>query len=142
MVQCKSFFGSDTVDYWEGDKWVDLTRVDDSLNELNKMLNFVFLVNEEDSLIWNFNPNGLFFVSSLYGYTFEDYHEPHWAKAWFKGLSPKVNIIFWILLEDKILITDNLKNKGLSLVSRCYLCKQLEESVNHFTIHCSYTRNL
>ena len=46
--------------------------MNDSLNDLNKMLNVVFLVNEEDSLIWKFNSIGLFSVNSLYGNTFDD----------------------------------------------------------------------
>ena len=58
MMQCKTTSGSLVTDYWEGDKWVDLTRVDDSLVDLNKLLNVVFLVNKEDSLIWKANHNG------------------------------------------------------------------------------------
>ena len=50
---------------------MDLTRVDDPLNDLNKLLNVVFLVNEEDSLIRKANPNEHFFVSSQYGYTYD-----------------------------------------------------------------------
>lgn len=69
-------------------------RVDEALNDLNKMLNAIFLVQEEDDLIWKFNPNGLFSISSLYGNAFEDYHVPCRAEAWFKGLTPKVNICF------------------------------------------------
>ena len=52
------------------------------------MLNVVFLIDEEDSLIWKLNPNGLFSVSSLHVQNFEDFHERCWAKDWFKGMTP------------------------------------------------------
>ena len=71
-----------------------------------------------------------------------EHPEPCWAKAWFKGMTPKVNIFFWILLQDKILIMDNLLKRGFNIVNRCYLCKNDVESVNHMTMHCSYTNRV
>lgn len=78
----------------------------------------------------------------MYANAFEDYQALSWAKAWFEGMTPKINICFWILLKDKILTPDNLMKRGMNLVSRCYLCKEVEESVNHLTIHYSYTKRL
>ena len=91
-------FGTYVADYWVDGKWVDFTSVDLSLKDLNKMLNAVLLIEEEDSLIWKLNPNGLFSFSSLYLQNFEDCHEPCWAKAWFKSMTPKIKIFFWIFL--------------------------------------------
>ena len=42
-------FGTYVADYWEDGNWVDFSRVDISLKDLNKMLNVVFLIDEEDS---------------------------------------------------------------------------------------------
>ena len=113
MDQCKTIFGTHVANYWEEDKWVNLARVDGAINDLKKMLNVVFIVHDEDTLIWKFNPNGLFSISSLYGNTFEYCYVPCQAKAQFKGLTPKVNIFFGILLQDKILSTDNLMKKSM-----------------------------
>lgn len=57
-------------------------------------------------------------------------------------MTPKVNILFRILLQDKILTTDKLLKRGFNIVNRFYVCKNVVESVNHLTIHCSYTRRL
>ena len=51
-------------------------------------------------------------------------------------------MVFWILLEDKILTTNNLMKRGKNFVNKCYLCKEAEELANHLTIHCSYTRRV
>ena len=77
--------------------WLDLKRVNDNLVDLNKCLNVVFLSQKEDDLIWKLDPSGIFSISSAYANSFDLYEEPCWAKAWVKGLTPKINIFFWIL---------------------------------------------
>ena len=81
-------------------------------------------------------------MSSVYANAFEEHQEPCWAKAWFKGMTPKVNIFFWILLQEKILTTDNLLKKGFKIFNRCYLCENDVESITHLTLHCSFTKNI
>lgn len=63
---------------------------------------------------------------------------PCWAKAWFPGLTPKINIFLWILLQNNILTIDNLRKRDFYLPNRCYLCLNNEESVNHMFIHCPF----
>ena len=92
MEKCKNLFGIFVEDYWEENKWLDFKRVDRNLIDLNKILNVVFLSHEEDALIWKYNPNGIFPVSLVYANAFEEHPKPCWAKAWFKGMTPKVNI--------------------------------------------------
>ena len=110
--------------------------------DLNKILNVVFLIHEEDALIWILNSNGLFSVSLVFANDFEEHPKPCWAKAWFKGINPKVNIFFWIFLQEFILTTDNLLKRGFNIVNRCYLCKNDVESVNHMILHCFYTKRV
>ena len=56
-----------------------------------------------------------------------------------KGMTPKVNIFFWILLQNKILTLDNLKKRGFFIVNHCVLCKNDEESVDHIMLHCPFS---
>ena len=81
-------------------------------------------------------------ISSTYANSFDVHDEPCWAKAWVKGMTPKVNIFFWILLQNKILTLDNLKKRGFIIINRCLLCKNDCESVNHITLHCPFTKML
>ena len=77
----------------------------------------------------------------VYVDSFDMNPEPYWAKAWVKGMTPKINIFFWILLT-KILTIDNLMKRGFNIGNRCYLCKNDVESANHLTLHFSYTKKI
>lgn len=83
MEQCKNLFGIFVEDYWEENNWLELNRVDRNLNDLNKIMIAIFLSHEKNALIWKYNPNGLFYVSSIYANAFEEHHESCWAKARF-----------------------------------------------------------
>ena len=59
-----------------------------------------------------------------------------------KGMTPKVNIFFWILLQNKVLTIDNLIKRGFVIINRCALCKKDGESVDHITLHYPFTRKI
>ena len=123
MVQCKNIFGTFVVDYQENNSWLDLKRVDENMVELNKFLNVTFLSQEEDELIWKHDPSGMFSVISSYINSFDMHPEPYWAKAWVKGITPKINIFFQIILQNKIFTIYNLVKRGFNIINRCYLFK-------------------
>ena len=125
-------------DYWKDNGWVDLFRLDPNLAKLRKSLNYFFLNQKEDVLIWGKEPNGVYSVASAYANSFDNHDEPCWAKAWMKGMTPKVNIFFWILLQNKVLTLDNLKKGGIVVINRCVLCKNDGESIDHITLHCPF----
>ena len=62
--------------------------------------------------------------------------------AWVRGMTPKNNIVFWILLQNKILSLDNLKKRVVFIANRCVLCKNDVESVDHIMLHCSFTKKV
>ena len=96
------------ADYWNDYDWVDLFGLDPNLADLRKSLNYFFLNHKEDEIIWGSEPNGFFSVASAYVDSFVNHDEPCWAKVWMKGMTPKVNIFFWILLQNKVLTLENL----------------------------------
>lgn len=137
---CKRVFGSLVEGYWIGDKWQNIEGIHPGLINLKKHLFFAWLNNEEDVLIWKFEPKGNITVSSMYGVLTPDPSEsPFLSKAWIKGLIPKINIFYWTILQNKILTLDNLKIRGFNFPNRCALCLKEEESMDHLVIHCSFT---
>ena len=142
MEQCKNQIGTFVVDYWKDDMCLDLNSVEHNLVKLSKCLNVIFLNHKEDELIWKTNPSGIFSIVSAYANSFDAHYEPYWAKAWVKGMTPKVNIFFWILLQNKILTLDNLKKRGFIIINRCVLYKNDGESVDHITLHFPFTKKL
>ena len=63
-------------------------------------------------------------------------------KAWYLGLIPKINIFFWLFLQNSVLTIDNLNKWGLYIPNRWILCKNQVEFVDHLFIHCSFKREV
>ena len=59
-------------------------------------------------MAWGQDLGGFFRVLSIFSP--EDNNiSPTWAKAWIKSLAPKINVFFWIMLQNKILNLGNLQ---------------------------------
>ena len=82
------------------------------LNPLMISLNAIIINNKRVEVIWGDNLNGQYFVTSGYFSLWDRMEKPIWAKAWTSSLTPKINIFFWLLLQDKILTLDNLAKRG------------------------------
>ena len=57
------------------------------------------------------------------------------------GLS-RVVFFIWEATWRKVLTLDHIQRRGWSLVNRCFLCLNEEESVDHILLHCDRTRLL
>ena len=118
---CKQRYGNLVSHYWQNDSQVNLIDIDKTFNYIQLSLNVVSLYPHlEDEIIWQADPSGQFKVSSIFVSKDKDY-KPLWSHAWIKGLFPKINIFFWILLQNKILTLDNLQKRGINVVNRCTL---------------------
>ena len=73
-------------------------------------------------MIWSVDASGGFKVSSIFKPNVKG-APPLWTRAWIKGLTPKINIFYWILLQQKIPTQDNLQKGGINVVNQCNLCK-------------------
>lgn len=62
------------------------------------ILNAMILNNKRDELVWGGNTNGLYTVYFGYFLLWNKMEKPIWAKAWMTGLTPKINIFFWLML--------------------------------------------
>ena len=72
------------------------------------MLNSMIPNNKRDELVWRDNPNGSYSVASGYNSLWSLKEKSPWAEAWLPGLTPKINIFYWLALQNKILTQDNL----------------------------------
>ena len=103
------------------------------------MLNAFFLYpHKEDKMIWRANANDCFRASTIFS-SKEKGASPLWSKAWIKGLIPKINIFYWILLHNKILTQDNLQKRGINAVNQCSLCKEGYEDMDYLFLSCNYS---
>ena len=92
-------------------------------------------------MVWGNDPGGCFKVFSIFRPE-DKTISPIWAKAWIKGLMPKINIFFWIMLQNKKFTLDYLQKKGINLVNGCSLCKMDMEERNHLCLNCKFSQNV
>jgi len=106
------------------------------------VLNSLVLSNKKDDLVWRDNPNGCYSFASGYISLWSLREKPPWVDAWLPGLIPKINIFFWLALQNKILTQDNLIKRGHVIPNRCPLCKNNLELGNHLFILCDFAREV
>jgi hypothetical protein len=98
-----------------------------------------------DILRWGHSMTGIFSVNEAY-YLQGNYHnqspEIIWSKIWQSILWPKVSIFLWLTAQNRILTWDNLLKKGFIGPSRCTLCQQREETMEHLFNNCHYSQQI
>ncbi|WMV27348.1 hypothetical protein MTR67_020733 [Solanum verrucosum] len=126
---------------WNLNDW-EMCRMTEFLVTLAQFSN---LSEEEDSLVWNVGSKGCFTVNSAY----EDLHtvgfeevEWPWKMIWKTKIPYKVNCFTWLLAKETVLTHENLNKRGVHLCSRCFLCEEQGETVNHLFLHCKWTTQL
>lgn len=106
---------------------------------------FKYLSEEGDSLVWEGESGRGLTVSSAYNLfvpTGSEIVDWPWKMIWKAKIPYKVNCFTWLLAKEAILTHDNLNKRGHHLCSRCFLCEDQRETVNHLFLHCTRTEQL
>ncbi|WMV56231.1 hypothetical protein MTR67_049616 [Solanum verrucosum] len=61
---------------------------------------------------------------------------------WKTKIPYKVNCFTWLLAKETVLTHENLNKRGVHLCSRCFLCEEQGETINHLFLHCKWTTQL
>ena len=136
---CIRRYGLKVGEYRNSHGWHDLSLISQDLKSLMMILNAMIINNKRDEFIWRDNSNGKYSITLGYFLLWDRMEKSIWSKAWIPSPTPKINIFFWLLLQDKILTLENLANKGQIIPNRCSLCKHDLEMVNHLFIHCPFS---
>ena len=97
----------------------------------------------EDSLIWKIERKGKFSVKSYYRSLKVENNPLLPAKEVWGSRAPlRTRLFAWEAVWGKISTVDMLMRRGWSMVNRCNLCKENEESADHILIHRDKTRKL
>jgi hypothetical protein len=102
-------------------------------------------VNEElpDAISWRLTPNAAYSAKSAYNMFFIGRIEMPGAKElWTAGAPLKHKIHMWLALKDRLWTADRLARRGLQHPPLCTLCCQEEETVEHLTLQCSFSREV
>uniref|UniRef100_M1A801 Reverse transcriptase zinc-binding domain-containing protein n=1 Tax=Solanum tuberosum TaxID=4113 RepID=M1A801_SOLTU len=139
------------AELWTGQGWN--LRLRRNLNdwEVNFIADFqntvpqnLNLTEEKDSLVWKVDSKGIFTVRSAYkdltGTNTQEIRWP-WRMIWKTKVPYKVNYFTWLLTKDAVLTHENLNKRKHNLCSRCHLCEEQIETVNHLFLHCNGQTN-
>jgi hypothetical protein len=100
--------------------------------ELKPIVSLLELVEEDDSIIWQYNSSGRFSVQSLYAIVNDRSVKPVYTPVmWNISVPFRVHIFLWLLSNNKTLTRNNLE-KGRNWIiidvysvinqSRCHIC--------------------
>ena len=101
-------------------------------------------IDRKDKLIWAASNFGNYIVKEGYNaiicsQQWEAVNIPL-NLCWDKSCLPKAGLFLWLAFQGKILTYDNLQKRGFSGPSRCILCKQESEDIDHLLYNCTYAK--
>lgn len=117
----------------------EVPRVAEFFSVLNQ---FMGLQTGEDRLWWQGNNKGSYRVNAAYHLMSQTNHQiPNWPwkLIWKTKVPYKVSCFVWLLAREAASTLDNLMKRGKILCSRCFMCKETAETVNHLFLHCKFT---
>ena len=94
-------------------------------------------------MVWKIERRGKFSVKSYYR-SLKGENSPFFPakEVWGSHAPLRTRFFTWEAVWGKISTIDMLMRRGWSMVNRCNLCKENEESADHILIHCDKTRKL
>eukprot|EP00253_Pinus_taeda_P022158 PITA_22158 len=119
----------------------------DAIQDLNQQIlkRKIRIVVENDKLRWGPKGNGEFSLKEARS-IIEREEQPDtmpWAdKVWDNFQWLKIRTFLWLLMQRKTLTWENLLRKGFQGPSRCPMCLQEEETMNHLFNSCEWASQL
>ena len=113
------------------------TKLWSRLREVN------LLEGQEDNIAWTNTASKCCEAKSAYRLQFlGTVTKINYKKLWKSKAEGKCKFFFWVILQGKILINDNLGKKGIGHAGICHLCDQTEETTMHLIIQCPTARSI
>eukprot|EP00253_Pinus_taeda_P013888 PITA_13888 len=119
----------------------------DVIHDLNQQIRKrkIRIAVENDKLRWGPKGNGEFSLKEARS-IIEQEEQPDivpWAnKIWDNFQWPKIRTFLWLLMQKKTLTWENLRRKGFQGPSKCHMCLQEEETMNHLFNSCEWASQL
>ncbi|XP_026399288.1 uncharacterized protein LOC113295154 [Papaver somniferum] len=133
---------------WNGIKWVN-TEFNENTRWVVDFLQFFSIeqlpvIREgEDLLIWCNSYSGHFTVSDAVNKIRLHQSKLHWyKKIWHSSVIPSTSANVWKITRGVCATEENLRKKGFQFASRCYICHDGEDSMDHILWKCEFSNRL
>lgn len=118
-----------------------LVGMDDDITELKDRISHFTILQSPDQLTWQWRPNGLFSVKSIYlALTDGGTRDPGLDTIWKLYIPLKVKVFCWLALKKRLPTTDLLVKRGWAGNTTCALYGAKDESVDHLFTRCVFTK--
>ncbi|XP_026417203.1 uncharacterized protein LOC113312681 [Papaver somniferum] len=93
-----------------------------------------------DKRIWAADLTGKFTVANVVQQIREKYQQVNWAKyVWSPYIHPYTSCNVWKMLRGACATEENIRKKGFNTVSKCYLCGNGQDNMEHILWECSFS---
>jgi hypothetical protein len=104
--------------------------------EIQQIAQTISFDGTKDSLIWNWEANGIYSVKSMYAViNFGGIKPVNIHCVWKIKIPPKIHFFLWLLFHNKLLTRDNLVKRQSVDDLTCVFCNELE-SCQHLFFDC------
>jgi hypothetical protein len=107
------------------------------------LLDQVVLTSQEDEIRWKWTVNGSYSAKSAYrAQFFGSYCSFDNKSIWSAKVEDKHRFFAWLLVQYKLLTSDNLAARSWPCNPICPLCDQEQETVEHLVLTCVYAQEV
>ena len=118
-------------------------EIEEAARFLHTLHEFNYCPLGEDKLLLKNDKEKGFSVKSMYkGFDLSPAFDFPYCLVWNPVVPPKIGVFAWEATWGKVLTFDQLKRRGMTLVNRCFMCKEDEENIDHLLIHCKSAKML
>lgn len=126
-------------DFWINGRWNALKVRENCGDLFLDILNIPIGINYKDKLRVKGKTNGRTTTSIIHRKQWNWDNAKIWGKfIWSNNFRPSMAIFNWRVLHRLLPTDDILKMKGIPTTSKCYLCKNGEDNLEHVPLHCSF----
>lgn len=126
-------------------KWVNLEAVAQNYPHIyHEICQIDIAEQDEDEVVWQGSSNGVISIKLAYEFYRAKSARIQWHKRlWTPFIPPKINILAWSMLNNRISISDNLYVRKCLRKKLC-MCwiVGLEETLDHIMLHCTTANSM
>ncbi|KAL2235588.1 UNVERIFIED_CONTAM: hypothetical protein Sindi_1291000 [Sesamum indicum] len=102
---------------------------------IDLIMNVPITDSQTDCLHWKLSKNGTFTTKSAWN-EIRSHQSPQlfYRTLWSKLIIPNISVFIWRLIHNWVPVDERLKQKGITMASKCYCC-EAEETIPHLFLH-------